>query len=76
MDDFYSQESIRRVSGDPDLDRQMNAELRAEQMQYYRNANSQPFLGFGGMQGVKEVGTVVLIVLVLGLFFKYIVGVG
>jgi hypothetical protein len=75
-DDYWQQEALRRVSGDPELDHQMQAELRAEQMQYYRNANTPPFQGFGGVQGLKEAATGVVILFVLGFIFKYVLGVG
>jgi hypothetical protein len=76
MDDFNLQNGIQRANGSEELDALQQRELRAEQMQYYKNANTQPFEGFGGLQGLKEAAIGVAIFLGVALFIKYVLGVG
>ncbi|MFE4681516.1 hypothetical protein ACFRNJ_11860 [Streptomyces sp. NPDC056721] len=71
MDDYWQQEAIRRQGGDPGLEQQMQAELRAEQLQYYRNANTQQQpADIGGIQGIKEALTGVVVLVVIAALFK------
>jgi hypothetical protein len=76
MDDFNLQNGIQGYAHDPELDALQQRELRSEQMQFYKNANTQPFEGFGGWQGVKDAALGVGALMVLGLFLKYVVGIG
>jgi hypothetical protein len=76
MEDFNLQNGIQRATGSEELDALQQRELRAEQMEFYQRANSQPFEGFGGMQGVKEFLTGVGILIVFGFVLHYIFGVG
>uniref|UniRef100_A0AAU3I6Q9 Uncharacterized protein n=1 Tax=Streptomyces sp. NBC_01393 TaxID=2903851 RepID=A0AAU3I6Q9_9ACTN len=72
MDDYWQQEAIRRQSGDSGLEHQMQAELRAEQMQYYRSANApQSEGGLGGIQGIKEALTGVVVLCVMAVVAKF-----
>lgn len=74
MDDWNLQNGIQRATGSEELDHLQQQELRAEQMEFYKRANTPPFEGFGGWQGLKEAATGVAILLLLGLFFKYVIG--
>jgi hypothetical protein len=72
MDDWNLQNGIQRSSGSEELDHLQQQELRAEQMRFYRNANTEPFEGFGGWLGVRQAAIGFGIILVLGLIYKYI----
>lgn len=76
MEDFNIQNGIQGYAHDSELDALQQRELRAEQMRFYQNANTPPFEGFGGLQGLKEVGAGVLILLAVGLFVRYVLGIG
>ncbi|MFF1701351.1 hypothetical protein [Streptomyces sp. NPDC058252] len=78
-DDYLRQQAIERASGSDDLDHLMQQNLRAEQMNYYRRQNNpqeQWDDSHFSRQGMKEIVTGVAILFILGLFFKYVLGVG
>jgi hypothetical protein len=76
MEDFNLQNGIQRATGSEELDALQQRELRSEQMDFYQRANQEPFEGFGGRQGLKEALTGVVILLIIGLIFKYVLHVG
>jgi hypothetical protein len=76
MEDFNLQNGIQGYAHSSELDDLQQRELRSEQMEFYKRANTPPFEGFGGLQGLKEAATGFAILIGLGLFFKYIIGWG
>ncbi|RZU35915.1 hypothetical protein EV284_3398 [Streptomyces sp. BK022] len=72
-------ETMNPQSGvDPTMSAQQH-QLMREQHDFYMQQQSmggQSFQGFGGLRGLKDAAWGVVILLGLGLFFKYIVGVG
>jgi hypothetical protein len=76
MDDWNLQNGVQRATGSEELDALQQRELRSEQMRFYQNANAPESHGIGGWAGLKEAAAGVLLVLVLGLFVKYVLGIG
>jgi hypothetical protein len=76
VENFDQHNALQRATGSEELDALTQRELRAEQMEFYQRANQPPFEGFGGRVGFKEFLTGCAIILALGLFFKYVIGVG
>jgi hypothetical protein len=75
MDDYSMQNGLQRATGSEELDHLQQQELRSEQMRFYQRANSQP-VEIGGWLGIRQAAIGVCILLAVGLFFRYIVGVG
>lgn len=76
MEDFNLQNGIQRATGSEELDALQQRELRAEQMEFYQRANQESFEGFGGMQGLKEAVTGVVLVSAFGFILHYVFGIG
>jgi hypothetical protein len=76
MDDWNLQNGIQRATGSEELDALQQRELRSEQMEFYKRANTEPFDGFGGWQGFKEFLTGVGMLIVFGFVLHYVFGVG
>lgn len=72
MDDWNLQNGIQRATGSEELDALQQRELRSEQMEFYKRANTEPFEGFGGRQGFKEFLIGVAILVAIGLVFKFL----
>jgi hypothetical protein len=59
---------------DPTMDA-MQHQLMREQHDFYTNQQStQSFEGFGGLQGLKEAATGFAILIIIGLFIKFVLG--
>jgi hypothetical protein len=76
MEDWNLQNGIQRATGSEELDALQQRELRSEQMRFYQNANAPEWHGIGGRQGIKEAAIGIGILLVIGLIFKYVLGIG
>ncbi|MFJ6508570.1 hypothetical protein [Streptomyces sp. NPDC091879] len=76
MEDWHIQNGIQGYAHDSELDALQQRELRSEQMEFYKRANTPPFEGFGGWQGVKEAATGVGILMIFGMILKYGFGIG